>query len=194
MTRRASKDSPAIVWFRDDLRQGNHAALSATCAAGAPVLCVYILDEASAGIRPLGAAARWWLHYSLGALAKEIEAKGGRLDLLRGRAQEIVPVLAGAAGVFSTRRYGAAEIAVDATLNGLFLHEPWEVKRADDGGFALFSPDWRAARAAPGWRSGRSASQASGPVLMVEVEQIHHIAYGGRIHRNVGVRVWQRVR
>src|SRR5271166_1126955 len=119
MTRRAFKNFPVIVWFRDDLRLGDHAALSAACSAGAPVLCVYILDEASAGVRPLGGAGRWWLHYSLGALAKEIEAKGGRLDLLRGRAQEIIPVLAGAAGaagVFWTRRYGAAEIEVDAAI------------------------------------------------------------------------------
>jgi deoxyribodipyrimidine photo-lyase len=166
MTRRASKNSPAIVWFRDDLRLGDHAALSAACNAGAPVLCVYILDEASEGVRPLGGAARWWLHFSLGALAKEIEAKGGRLDLFRGRAQEIIPGLAGAAdaaGVFWTRRYGAAEIAVDAAIkaqlaasgvktesfNGQLLHEPWEVKRADGGGFALFSPYWRAARGLP---------------------------------------------
>ncbi len=166
MTRHTSENFPAIVWFRDDLRLGDQAALSAACSAGAPVLCVYILDEASAGVRPLGGAGRWWLHYSLEALAREIEAKGGRLDLFRGRAQEIVPVLAGAAsaaGVFWTRRYGAAEIAIDAAIkaqlvalgvkaesfSGQLLHEPWEVKRADGGGFALFSPYWRAARALP---------------------------------------------
>ena len=86
---------------------------------GRPVLCIYVLDEASAGFRPYGGASHWWLHHSLAALARDIEARGGRLDLFRGCAGEIVPEVAHAAGadaVFWTRRYGGAEIAVDAAL------------------------------------------------------------------------------
>ena len=57
--------APSIVWFRDDLRVADHPALTAAVERGAPVVCVYVLDEESPGIRPLGGAAKWWLHGSL---------------------------------------------------------------------------------------------------------------------------------
>ncbi|HAY42709.1 MAG TPA: deoxyribodipyrimidine photolyase, partial [Micrococcaceae bacterium] len=47
-----------LVLFRDDLRTMDHPALLAAREAG-PTLAVFILDEQSQGIRPLGAAARW---------------------------------------------------------------------------------------------------------------------------------------
>ena len=113
-----------------------------------------------------GGAARWWLHHALEALARDIKARGGRLDLFRGAAGDIVPALAKAAGAgaaFWTRRYGGAEIAVDSALKaqlteagvraqsfkGQLLHEPWEVKKGDGGGFKVYSAFARAARALP---------------------------------------------
>ena len=64
---------PAIVWFRDDLRLADHPALHAAAKTGAPVVCLYVLDEQSAALkppeaRPLGGATRWWLAQSLRAL------------------------------------------------------------------------------------------------------------------------------
>ena len=51
--------SPRIVWFRDDLRLSDHPALHAASRAGAPVICLYVLDEASdTQLRRLGGAAR----------------------------------------------------------------------------------------------------------------------------------------
>ncbi|VFU08548.1 Deoxyribodipyrimidine photo-lyase [Methylocella tundrae] len=166
MTRGAQKQGPSIVWFRDDLRLADNEALTAAGAARAPLLCVYIFDEESKGFRPHGGASRWWLHHSLAALGEEISEKGGRLDLFRGRAQDILPALAGAASAsaaFWTRRYGGAEIALDTVLktrliaarvktqsfNGQLLHEPWEVKRGARGSFMVYSPYWRAALALP---------------------------------------------
>ena len=49
--------TPSIVWFRDDLRVADHPALHAAAERDAPLVCVYVLDEESAGIRPLGGAA-----------------------------------------------------------------------------------------------------------------------------------------
>ena len=72
----------AIVWFRNDLRLADHPALLAGFGSGRPVIPVYILDEESEGIRAPGAASRWWLHHSLTALSKSLEAIGGRLDVL----------------------------------------------------------------------------------------------------------------
>jgi deoxyribodipyrimidine photo-lyase len=166
MTRGKTGLAPAIVWFREDLRLGDNEALAAACAAGGPVLCIYVLDETNAGVRPHGGASRWWLHHSLEALASDIEARGGRLDLFCGRAGEILPALAHAAAVgaaFWTRRYGGAEIAADAALKrqlneagvnaqsfpGQLLREPWEVKKRGGGAFMVYSAYWRAARALP---------------------------------------------
>ncbi len=158
--------APAIVWFRDDLRLSDQPALRAAVETGVPVLCVYVFDEASAGLRPPGGASRWWLHHSLAALATSLEKIGGRLDILRGAAGELVPQLASASGassVFWTRRYGAAEIALDTAIkealrrngvtaqshNGQLLFEPWQLKTIAGGRFRVFTPFWRAALALP---------------------------------------------
>ncbi len=154
-------DQPAIVWFRDDLRVSDQPALKAAAESGLPLLCIYILDETSAGIRPLGGASRWWLHHSLARLGESLARMGGRLDILRGSALDVVPALAKASGakaIFWTRRYGAAETAVDTALksrlrseglkaassNGQLLVEPWTVKTKTGGPYRVFTPFWRA--------------------------------------------------
>ena len=77
--------SPQIVWFRDDLRLSDHPALHAATRTGAPVICLYVLDEAgNASVRPLGGAARWWLAQSLRALQASLIAIGSTLVLRRG--------------------------------------------------------------------------------------------------------------
>ena len=159
-------ESPVIVWLRDDLRLADHPALHEAVASGAPVLCLYALDEESAGVRALGGAARWWLHHALAALDDSLRAAGGRLDILRGPAASLVPALAeaaGARGVFWTRRYGAAEIAVDSAIkatlvaqgreaksfNGQLLAEPFALKTKTGGPYRVFTPFWRALAASP---------------------------------------------
>jgi deoxyribodipyrimidine photo-lyase len=57
--------SPAILWFRNDLRLTDHAALHAALDTGAPVLPLYILDDAASEAWAPGGASRWWLHHSL---------------------------------------------------------------------------------------------------------------------------------
>src|SRR5215475_6492260 len=101
-----SGNPPVIVWFRDDLRLADHPALAAAARAGAPLLCLYVLDEE--GTRPLGGAARWWLAGSLRALDQDLQTKGNRLVLRRGAATRIVPALAaeiGAGTMHWNRRY-----------------------------------------------------------------------------------------
>jgi deoxyribodipyrimidine photo-lyase len=151
---------PAIVWLRDDLRLDDQPALGA--AAGRPALVVYVHDEESAGLRPLGAAAHWWLAHSLESLSNDLEAIGGRLDIVRGQAEANVIRIAQACGageVFWTRRYGAAEIAIDArvkasllgqghkarSFSGRLMREPWEVLNSDGAPFRVFSAFWRRA-------------------------------------------------
>ena len=47
---------PRIVWFRDDLRLSDHPALHAAADTGAPVICVYVFDEATEGLDAATAA------------------------------------------------------------------------------------------------------------------------------------------
>ncbi len=122
---------------------------------------VYILDEESEGLRPLGGAARWWLHHSLSALSASLEAKGSRLVLRRGAAEDVVAELVsetGAQHLLWNRRYGLPERTVDAAIkawagdNGLgassyhanLLFEPWTVRTGAGGPYKVFTPFWRA--------------------------------------------------
>ncbi len=107
---------PALVWFRQDLRLTDHAALDAAMAAGRPVVPVYILDDASPGLWALGGAARWWLHHSLAALAGSLRQRGAPLILRRGPAAEVIADL--------VRETGAGAVHAGR------MHEPW-ARRAD---------------------------------------------------------------
>jgi deoxyribodipyrimidine photo-lyase len=157
--------APSIVWFRDDLRLTDHPALAAALARGGPVVLLYLLDEVSPGIRPLGGATRWWLHHSLAAHAGEIAERGGRLVLRLGAASEELPRLVaetGATAVFWNRRYGASR-EVDARVATLLraagvevadfaanlLVEPGEVTTDAGAPYRVFTPFWRAVAERP---------------------------------------------
>ena len=157
--------APEIVWLRDDLRLADNPALSAAAASGAPVLVVYLFDEASPGIRPLGGASRWWLHHSLESLRRSLEDIGGRLILRSGPAVEAITRLVeetDARAVHWNRRYTAAR-QVDAELKSRLreqgveaisyqaslLFEPWTISTATGTPYRVFTPFWRACLAAP---------------------------------------------
>lgn len=148
---------PTVVWLRDDLRLADNPALSAAAERGEPVVLVYLLDEVSAGIRPLGAASRWWLHHSLAALSASVD---GNLVLRRGAAEEVIPAIVtetDAGAVYWNRRYSASR-EIDARLKqalrdagldaqsfaGSLLHEPWTVTTGDGNPYKVFTPFWRA--------------------------------------------------
>lgn len=155
--------SNAILWFRNDLRLADNPALNAACASGMPLVCVYIHDEESDGIRPAGAASRWRLEQALRALSEDIARLGGDLYFLRGPAGDLLPLLAekaSAARIFWNRRYGGDETSQDARLksvlrsaghsvesfNGALLAEPWEVAPKSGGAYKVFTPFWRSFR------------------------------------------------
>ena len=134
--------SPSLVWLRDDLRLADNPALRAAIDRDEPLVMLYVLDEESPGIRPLGGAARWWLHHSLASLSERVQDLGASLILRRGPAERVVRETVtdtGATAVFWNRRYGGAERDIDTTLktslrdDGLevtsfqasLLHEPW---------------------------------------------------------------------
>ncbi len=161
---------PVIVWFRDDLRLRDHPALAAAVASGRPVVALYVLDEASPGVRPLGAAARWWLDRSLAALAETLAGLGVPLVLRRGPASIVVGAVVeatDAAAVHWNRRYGGPEVAIDRDLkadlrrrgieahsfHGNVLFEPPAVRTGSGGSYRVFTAFWRACLAGPAPRS-----------------------------------------
>ena len=155
-----------LVWFRNDLRLADNPALIAGLGSGRAVVPVYVLDEETDGIRPPGAASRWWLHHSLQALDASLRALGSRLVLRRGPAERVLEDLAAecdASAIYWNRAYDQSTRERDARLKQAFnsrgvvaeglkanlLFEPWEVRTVSDGSFKIFTAFWRACRALP---------------------------------------------
>lgn len=150
----------SIVWLRDDLRVADNPAMTAAVDRGEPIVVVFILDEVSEGIRPLGGATKWWLHHSLEALADKVSRLGGQLILRRGNAADAMRILireTGATALFWNRRYGKPERDVDSGIKeyaraaGLdvtsfqanLLYEPWTVRTGTGGPYTVFTPFWK---------------------------------------------------
>ena len=151
----------SLVWLRDDLRLADNPALVAALAAADSLAVLYVLDDESPEIRPLGGASRWWLHHSLRRLQRDLSAIGGTLILRRGPARQVVPEVAaevGATTVQWNRRYGAAR-EIDAELKksipnarshtGSLLHDPWSVVTGAGTPFKVFTPFWKSILASP---------------------------------------------
>ena len=155
----------ALIWFRDDFRLTDHAALSAGAADPEGVVALYVLDEESEETRALGSAAKWWLHQSLAQVGEALEERGVTLILRRGRADRVVPEVAAEARadhVYWNRRYGV-ERHIDARIKerlrgsgvdahsfvGGLLFEPWTVATQSGGHYRVYSPFWRACLSMP---------------------------------------------
>ena len=158
-------DRPAVVWFRQDLRLADQAALVAAAEGGRPVLPLYVLDDESPGQWRMGGASRWWLHGSLEALAADLARLGSPLLLRRGDAVETVAAFArtvGAAEVLVTRHAEPHWRDADARLRkiladagvafrdlpGTTLFEPGAIRNRGGRPLKVFTPFWRACLAA----------------------------------------------
>ena len=146
--------APQIVWFRQDLRLRDQAALRAAAAAG-PVLPLFVLDERRI-VRAPGGASRWWLHHSLSALDADLRALGGRLLLLRGSAADLIPKLmveTGAGAIHAIRHAEPWWPLIERDIPRLQLHDgnslvPTGLLRTKAGDpFRVFTPFWRAMQA-----------------------------------------------
>lgn len=147
----------AIMWFRQDLRVEDHAALAYARDQGFRIMPIFIWDGAGeAGWVP-GGASRWWLH---GALLDLGRATGGTLRLFVGDSAEVLAELVGKTGataVFWTRRYEPAVIQRDTNLkralgllgvearsfNNTLLFEPHTVATGQGSPYQVYTPFWR---------------------------------------------------
>jgi deoxyribodipyrimidine photo-lyase len=149
-----SGPAPVIVWFRRDLRLSDHPALAAAVATGQPVLPLFIHDET---VETLGAAPRFRLGLSVGALAADLAAQGSRLILRRGRALDVLAALAaetGATAIHWSRYYAPDHIARDRAVKdwaagagiaarsyaGALLHEPSRLLTGAGRPYSVFTP------------------------------------------------------
>jgi len=125
-----------IVWFRQDLRLKDNPALHAAVETGQPVIPVYIWSPEEEGDWAPGAASKWWLHQSLQALAADLESRGSRLILARGRALAVLKKLAastGATAVHWNKRYEPAAVKCSQQVSEALKKnniEPHEFKGA----------------------------------------------------------------
>ncbi len=153
--------APTIVWFRNDLRLDDHAALCAVVDRGGPVIPLFIWSPEDEEAWAPGGASRVWLHHSLNALDQSLREVGSRLIIRMGdatRALEQIIDDTGATSCVWSRRYEPHIIERDARIkrrlkdrgvtaesfNSALLHEPWEIETKDGRPYQVFTPFWRA--------------------------------------------------
>lgn len=154
------KASPALFWYRLDLRLADNPGLVAAVRRGGAVIPVFIYEpEEEAPWQP-GAASRWWLHESLKSLETELRSAGSRLVIRRGPSLATLQSLieeTGAGAVFWNRRYEPALIERDRIIkeklrgsgvaaesfNSALLHEPWTIQNQSGKPFQVFTAFWR---------------------------------------------------
>ncbi len=150
--------SGALVWFRRDLRDTDHAALHAALSAHRVVHCAFVFDTAILDALEDRAHRRVeFLWESVRELRDALAARGGGLHVLHGAAREEIPRLAatlGVAAVYANRDYEPGAIARDAAIaealsgRGIAFHgrkdqvifELDEVRTQAGGPFSVFTP------------------------------------------------------
>lgn len=151
------KTAPTILWFRNDLRLADNAALSAAIELGFPIVPVFIWDPSSNGAWTPGAASKWWLHHALDSLNTSICKLGGSLIFRKGHTLEVLEELiheTGANHVFWNRRYESSLRELDASckriltkrgldvrsFNSALLNEPHEVGTKSGSPYKVYTP------------------------------------------------------
>lgn len=147
-----------LVWFHRDLRLTDHPALYAAAERG-PILPVYIWSPDEEGSWSPGGASRWWLHYSLEALKRDLAAKGLALIVRQAKSsqtalKEIIKTT-GADALYWNRRYDPSLRPRDAAIEQAFsknlevrmftgdlLFEPGQVMNQSGKPFQVFTPFW----------------------------------------------------
>ena len=155
--------SPCIVWFRDDLRLSDHPALHAASATGAPVICLYVLDEAQRRAARASAGRRGALvagAVAAGAAGAPQRDSARRWCCARDPRQRSSPnwrarpVPTPCSGTRSRRRRirrspirsprRCSEIGVSShSFPGDLLVAPADIRNKEGRGLRVFTPFWR---------------------------------------------------
>lgn len=162
---------PALLWFRRDLRLGDHPALATAAAEDDDVLACFVLDprlEKSSGARRLQ-----FLGDSLRRLRDDLS---GRLLVVRGRPEQRIPLIAKAIDAsavhvtedfapFGRRRDERVRAALDSVplvaTGSPYLVAPGRITKPNGEPYRVFTPFLRAWREV-GWRKpARSGADAA---------------------------------
>jgi len=148
-----------LVWFRNDLRLTDHAALVHAAERGR-VVPVFIWAPDEDGDWAPGGAHRWWLRDSLIALDASLRERGSRLTLRSGPTLGALLDLANSTGadrvVWQSRvaphlRQRDAEVRDELAkarletrqFAGRILHDPEAIQTGSGGPYRVFTPFWK---------------------------------------------------
>jgi deoxyribodipyrimidine photo-lyase len=85
----------ALVWFRRDLRDHDHAALAAALQSSQQVHCVFVFDRGILDLLPSPHDRRVdFIHGALSELAQALQQRGGTLHVVHGEPRQEIPRLA----------------------------------------------------------------------------------------------------
>ena len=161
-------DSPALMWFRRDLRATDNTALYQALQSCPQVHCVFVLDSNILQQLPTDDRRLAFIHAALGELDGTLRAHGGSLRVLQGDPVTLIPQLAqelGCQQVFCNRDYEPyarqrdAKVAASLAANGRSLNsykdqvifECDEVQTGQGKPYTVFTPYMKA------WRKRFSA-------------------------------------
>ncbi len=154
--------SAALVWFRRDLRDFDHAALHHALKSHQRVYCAFVFDTEILEALPRRADRRVeFIHGSVVELDAALRARGGGLIVRHAAARECIPALAASLGVdavFANRDYEPAALARDGDVaerlrvlgcdfrdfKDQVIFEKSEVLTQGGSAFSVFTPYKRA--------------------------------------------------
>jgi deoxyribodipyrimidine photo-lyase len=152
----------ALMWFRRDLRDFDQAALGTALDSHNAVHCAFVFDTEILDALASRADRRvTFIWDCVRELKSALEARGGGLHVLHGRAREEIPRLArrlGVAAVYANRDYEPGAVARDAdvaaklrdtgigfrTCKDQVIFELDEVRAASGKPYSVFTPYKRA--------------------------------------------------
>jgi deoxyribodipyrimidine photo-lyase len=112
--------SVALVWFRRDLRDHDHAALYHALNSHARVHCVFVFDSTILDLLPRADRRVEFILHAVAELDSALREKGGGLIVCHGDPVDLIPRLAeelGVTAVYSNRDYEPAAIARDEAVS-----------------------------------------------------------------------------
>ena len=174
---------PSILWFRRDLRLGDHPALLAAAAEDGDVLPVFVLDPRQ--LSGPEAVSRTYLMRSLRALNAQLD---GRLCIRLGTPNDVIPALAREIeatsvhisadfGTFGRVRDTDVESALQTTGIGLvrtgspYAVAPGRVLKDDGTPYKVYTPFWKAWMR-HGWRAPATSSGDSAQWISLRSDAI----------------------
>ncbi|MEC5398437.1 cryptochrome/photolyase family protein [Uliginosibacterium sp. H1] len=114
-------DSTALVWFRRDLRNDDHAALYHALKAHERVFCVFVFDSTILDELPRRDRRVDFIHASVVELDRALRKQGGGVLVRHGDPLTEIPALAealGAEAVYANHDYEPAAIRRDEAVAG----------------------------------------------------------------------------